>query len=87
MLLVIFFQNVFYYGKPHPQLPQMLYNEDEITPFQVYPIESFYLPPKFEKAFRNEQSGVIRYNAAQPGSRLTLLDRFTPSSTLHYQSR
>ncbi|XP_058794937.1 gamma-tubulin complex component 6 isoform X1 [Phymastichus coffea] len=79
--------DVFYYDKPHPQLPEMLCDQDDLTPFQVYPIESFYLPNKFEKAFRKEQSEVIRYNATKPGSRFALLDKFTSNRDQHFQPK
>ncbi|OXU27717.1 hypothetical protein TSAR_004634 [Trichomalopsis sarcophagae] len=77
--------DIFYYGRPHPSLPEMLYDEGGIPPFQVYPCEAFHLPKKFETMFKQEQGGVIRYNAAEPGSKLALLNRFT-SPNSHVQN-
>lgn len=80
------FQDIFHYGKPHPQLPEMFYNEGDVPPFQVYPVESFHLPKKFESMLKQEHGGVVKYNAAEPGSKLALLGRFAVYSDANIQS-
>ncbi|KAJ8664580.1 hypothetical protein QAD02_006242 [Eretmocerus hayati] len=71
--------DIFHYGKPHPQLPEMPHDERSVPPFQIYPIESFSLPNKFESTLNQDHSNTVKYTVAEPGSKLTLLGRLTSS--------
>lgn len=62
----------------------MFHDEENIPPFQVYPIESFYLPNKFEKMF-NKNNSVIKFSLDQPRNKLTLPSQFSLSPNFDRQ--
>ncbi|XP_043524965.1 gamma-tubulin complex component 6 isoform X2 [Frieseomelitta varia] len=40
--------NIFYFNKTNPAFPEIIYNNNNIPPFQMYPMECFILSEKFE---------------------------------------
>lgn len=63
----------------------MLYNNKDIPPFQIYPSESFYLPQKFEKKFKEKSNSIIKFNLDRPGNASTLLNQFSICPNLEEQ--
>ncbi|XP_011503260.1 PREDICTED: gamma-tubulin complex component 6 [Ceratosolen solmsi marchali] len=78
--------DIFHYGKSHPLLPEVIYNKGEVPPFQIYPIESFFLPKKFESNLKLERDSFTKYSTAEPGSKLSLLGLFTSASNSNIQN-
>ncbi|XP_076680374.1 gamma-tubulin complex component 6 isoform X2 [Andrena cerasifolii] len=40
--------NIFYCNEPNPAVPEVRYTDDDVPPFQMYPMECFILSDKFE---------------------------------------
>ncbi|XP_048504747.1 gamma-tubulin complex component 6 [Athalia rosae] len=78
--------NVFHYGKANPLLPGSLWNGRGVTPFQIYPMESFVIPQIFENMLGIQHSSVIQNCAVEPGSRLLFLGRFKSTTTMAIES-
>ncbi|XP_014222497.1 gamma-tubulin complex component 6 [Trichogramma pretiosum] len=74
--------NIFYYDRPHPQLPEMVCGKSSVPPFQVYPVESFHLPKKFEAMLKQDKGNIISYDGIEPGNKLVLLDRFASCTSI-----
>ncbi|XP_015514686.2 gamma-tubulin complex component 6 [Neodiprion lecontei] len=78
--------NVFHYGKPNPFLPELLWDGKGVTPFQIYPLESFVISDVFEGLLGIKHSSVIQNCAVEPGSRLSFLGRFRSTTTIATES-
>lgn len=59
----------------------MLHDGNSVPPFQVYPLESFHLPEKFEETLKEDYGSVIHYDAAEPSSQPSLLGWFNSSNS------
>lgn len=69
-----FLQNRFFnlsgcscYGKPHPQVPKMLFNNKEIPLFTT----------KIFKRCKEKSNSIIKFNLDRPGNTSTLLNQFS----------
>ncbi|XP_076381242.1 gamma-tubulin complex component 6 isoform X2 [Megalopta genalis] len=54
------FTNIFYYGKANPAVPEIMYASNNISSFQIYPMECFMLSDKFEITLEPERLQIMR---------------------------
>lgn len=63
----------------------MMYNNNDIPPFQIYPSESFYLPKKFEQMFKEKGKNITKFNIDLPSNSSTVLNQFAICPNLEEQ--
>ncbi|XP_076757782.1 gamma-tubulin complex component 6 isoform X2 [Xylocopa sonorina] len=52
--------DIFYCGKSNPALPEVIQSTNDVPPFQVYPIECFISPDKFEARLETQRFQITR---------------------------
>ncbi|KAK1129796.1 hypothetical protein K0M31_019505 [Melipona bicolor] len=64
--------NIFYFDKTNPAFPEIIYNNNNIPPFQMYPMECFISSEKFEATL--ERYPIKRTAASNNMNELNFLD-------------
>ncbi|KOX79233.1 Gamma-tubulin complex component 6 [Melipona quadrifasciata] len=64
--------NIFYFNKTNPAFPEIIYNNNNIPPFQMYPMECFISSEKFEATL--EKYPIKRTAASNNMNELSFLD-------------
>ncbi|XP_017875473.1 gamma-tubulin complex component 6 [Ceratina calcarata] len=79
--------NVFYCNKINPMIPEMIHNDNEIPPFQMYPMESFIQSEKFEATLQTQRFQITRATPVSIMNELNFLhDSIKPRTLMAIES-